>query len=171
MTFPPPDYRFLRFWTDEYPTHQRLEIWRDVLSQMLLKVELKALSDEPFRVEATLRALTGVRFGLGHFTPCVHSRTREIAGVDNDDLLLIVNLEGPLSIVLEGNEVVVREGDACLLSCTQTFDLLRRDPGRLLFARIERACLAALLPNPDRFVGRVILRGNEGAVAPHDVSA
>ena len=82
MKFPPPDYRFLRFWTDEYPTHQRLEIWRDVLSQMLLKVELKALSDEPFRVEATLRALTGVRFGLGHFTrACTAERVKSRAWI------------------------------------------------------------------------------------------
>ena len=161
MKFPPPDYRFLRFWTDEYPVHQRHDAWREVLSQMLLRVELKPLSEEPFRIEAALRALPGIRFGTGFFTPTAYYRTREMVATDNDDLLLIVNLEGPLSIVLGEHELVLREGDACLLSCKQVFDLIRHASGRLMFARMERACVAAVVPDVDQFLGRVLLRGNE----------
>lgn len=161
MKFPPPDYHFLRFWTDEYPAHQRLEAWRSVLSQLLLNVDLKPLSNEPFRVEASLRALTGIRFGSGHFTPSVYCRTREIAANDNDDLLLIVNLEGPLSVQLDGRELVIREGDGCLLSCTQAFDLIRHAAGKLLFARIERNCVTPAVPNVDQWVGQTIPRSNE----------
>jgi len=162
MRFPPPDYHFLRFGTDEYPAHQRLEAWRNVLSQLLLKVDLKALSAEPFRVEASLRALTGIRFGSGYFTPSAYYRTRELAAEDNDDLLLIVNLEGPLSALLDGNELVIREGDGCLLSCTQVFDLVRHAAGKLLFARIERNCVRPIVPNVDQLVGQTIPRSNEG---------
>ncbi|HVU19233.1 MAG TPA: helix-turn-helix transcriptional regulator [Rhizomicrobium sp.] len=161
MKFPPPDHRFLRFWTDEYPSHQRPDAWREVLSHMLLKVDLKPLPDEPFRIEATLRALNGIRFGTGKFTSTVHSRTREIVAADNNDLLLIINLEGPLSIALDGMELAVREGDAYLLSCAQVFDLLRPVSGRLVLARMEQAQAEAYVPNIMQYVGQPVLRGNE----------
>ncbi|HEY4115119.1 MAG TPA: helix-turn-helix domain-containing protein [Rhizomicrobium sp.] len=163
MKFPPPDYRFLRFWTDEYPAHQRIGAWRQVLSQMLLKCEVEALSAEPFQVQATLRALAGIRFGSGHFSPSVHRRTAEmVAEDDSDDLLLMANMEGSLSILFAGTELIVREGDACIMSCRDEFDSVRYGPGRLMFARLEREPLAGLLPDVDRFLRQVILRGNEG---------
>jgi AraC-like DNA-binding protein len=161
MNFPPPDCRFLRFWTREYPLHQRLDAWRDVLAQLLLKTELESLSEEPFQVDASLRALAGIRFGWGRFTPCVHRRTHQIAAADNDDLLFIVNLEGPLSIVLEGREFPMRERDGCLLSCRQQFDMVYHAAGEALVARAERGMLAAQVPDVDAFLGQVILRGNE----------
>ena len=162
MKFPPPDYRFLRFWTDEFPEHQRLGAWRTVLSQLLLKCEVEPLSTEPFQVQANLRALAGIRFGSGHFSPSVHKRTGEMVAEDySDDLLFLANMEGPLTILLEGDELIIREGDACLLSCQQEFDSVRHAPGRLMFARLERGFLAALVPDVDQFLGQPILRGNE----------
>jgi transcriptional regulator GlxA family with amidase domain len=41
------------------------------------------------------------------------------------------------------------------------FDLFRHVPGRLIFARVERACVVPLVPNVDQFFGQMILRGNE----------
>ena len=101
MKFPPPDFRYLSFRTDEYPEHRRREVWCQVVSQMLLKQEVEPLSDETFRAEASLRALAGIRFGSGLITPTANRRTREIVAADNDDLILIINTEGPLSIVLQ----------------------------------------------------------------------
>ncbi|HEY1961135.1 MAG TPA: AraC family transcriptional regulator [Rhizomicrobium sp.] len=161
MKFPPPDFRYLRFWTREYPPHQRLDTWRDVLAQLLLNTELQSLSEEPFQVDASLRALAGIRFGWGSFTPSIHRRSREIVAADNDDLLFIVNLEGPLSVVLDGRELPVRERDACLLSCRQEFDMVFHAAGEALVARIERGMLAAQVPDVDGFLGQPILRGNE----------
>jgi AraC-like DNA-binding protein len=161
MKFPPPDFRYLSFRTDEYPEHRRREVWCEVVSQMLLKQEVEALSDEPFRAEASLRALAGIRFGTGLITPTVNRRTREITAADNDDLFLIVNTEGPLSIVLPGSELAIREGDGCLLSCQQEMSMVRHSAGRVLIARFDRSILAALVPDLNAFLGRVILRGNE----------
>jgi len=161
MKFPPPDFRYLTFRTDEYPEHRRREVWCEVVSQMLLKQEVEPLSDEPFRAEASLRALAGIRFGAGLITPTVNRRTREITAADNDDLLLIVNTEGPLSIVLPGSELTIREGDGCLLSCQQELSMIRHAVGRVIMARFDRSILATLVPDVDVFLGHVILRGNE----------
>ena len=161
MKFPPPDFRYLSFRTDEYPEHRRREVWCQVVSQMLLKQEVEPLSDEPFRAEASLRALAGIRFGSGLITPTANRRTREIVAADNDDLILIINTEGPLSIVLPGSELAIREGDGCLLSCQQEMSMVRHSSGRVIIARFDRSILATLVPDLDAFLGHVILRGNE----------
>jgi AraC-like DNA-binding protein len=161
MKFPPPDFRYLSFKTDEYPEHRRREVWCEVVSQMLLKQEVESLSDEPFRAEASLRALAGIRFGAGLITPTANKRTREIVAADNDDLFLIVNTEGPLSIVLPDSELAIREGDGCLLSCQQELSMIRHSAGRVIITRFDRSILAALVPDLDAFLGHVILRGNE----------
>ncbi len=128
---------------------------------MLLKVEIESLSELPFQVDASLRALPGIRFGMGVFGSSISRRTREIVAADNNDFCLFINTEGPFSILYSDAEVALGEGDACLLSCSHEVGMLRPSVGRLICARFERGPLAAQVPDIDGYRGHVIRSGNE----------
>ncbi len=161
MAFPPSDFRLLRFWSDDYPAHRRLEAWSEVLSRMLLKSVVEPLTDEPFQVDACLRALPGVHFGAGLFGPSITRRTREIVATDRADFYLIINTEGPLRIRLASVEIVLDEGDACFLSCAEEVSIARPAAGRLTCARVDGQRFRAVVPDADQLSGQAVRRGNE----------
>jgi AraC-like DNA-binding protein len=161
MAFPPSDFRLLRFWSGDYPVNRRLEAWSEVLSRMLIRAELEALSDEPFQVDACLRALPGVHFGAGLFGPSISRRTREIVAADGEGFYIVVNTEGPLRIRIGETDIVLDEGDACFLSCTQEVNIARPAAGRLTCARVDAQRLKAVVPDADQLSGQVVRRGNE----------
>ena len=161
MAFPPSDFRLLRFWSGDYPANRRLEAWSEVLSRMLLRADLEPLSHEPFQVDACLRALPGVHFGMGLFGPSISRRTREVVAADGEGFYIIVNTEGPLRIRIGETDIVLDEGDACFLSCAQEVSIARPAAGRLTCARVDAQRLRAVVPDADRLSGEVVRRGNE----------
>src|SRR5580698_4750257 len=99
-----PDYRLLHFWSDDIPADRRVGAWQEFLSRKLLKVEVTALSEEPLKVDASLRALSGLRFGISISGPSMSQRTREIVAADANDFYLMINLEGKLTVHLRDSE-------------------------------------------------------------------
>jgi AraC-like DNA-binding protein len=138
----PGDFRLLRFSTDQLQPGERLDLWRDVLTRKLLRVAIDPAPERTFRAEASLRAQHGVRLGIGRLGPTISRRTRDIVAADNDDVTLLVNLEGPFVARIGGEESVLEPGDAFLVDCRQAADFLRPAPGRLLCVRMPRAVLS-----------------------------
>jgi len=161
MAFPPSDFRLLRFWTDDYPAPKRLSAWTEVLSRMLLKAQVEQLADTPFQVDACLRALPGVHFGAGLWSPSVTRRTREIAKADPKGFYIVINTEGLLRVRTAAEEVMLSEGDAVFLTCAQEVSLMRPEPGRLTCARVDPAQFKFLVPDAEDCGGTVIRHGNE----------
>jgi len=138
------------------PGPQRFDLWRDVLTRKLLRVAIDPLGDAPFAADAKLRAQHGLIVGLGAIGPTISRRTREIVAADNDDLTLMVNLQGPFIVDLGDGEITLAGGDAILVSCAEVGHYLQPSPGRMLCVRLPRAALSALVPEPEDRVGRKI---------------
>jgi AraC-like DNA-binding protein len=94
--------------------------------------------------------------GVGRLGPTISHRTRQIVADDNDDLTLLVNLEGPFIARLCGDEVDLGEGEALLVDCRMAGAFLRPVAGRLLCVRMPRSVLAEYGPELDRVLGRKI---------------
>jgi AraC-like DNA-binding protein len=156
MDPPPPNYRLLRFFSDEHPPEQRLAIWREILVRKLLALDVEPLMGKTFQVDASLRVLPGLRIGVGIFGPSINRRTQEIVAADNDDIYALINLEGELVIAVGDAQFTLGEGDGCFLSCKQEGNFTRPAHGRLLCVRFDRATLAELVPNLDDCLGRAI---------------
>lgn len=60
-----------------------------------------------------------------------------------------------------GEEVLLDEGDAIFLSCTQEVSIIRNAAGRLTCARVDEVQFKALVPDAAGLNGLVIRRGNE----------
>jgi len=161
MDGPPSDFRLLRFWSDDFPVHMRLAAWQEVLGRKLLRAEVRPRTDGTFLVDASLRILSDLRFGVGLFGPSDTQRTRAIAAADPGDFYFIVNLSGPLEIDYGGVRSTLGEGDAAFLASADEVSIIRPAPGRLLCLRLKGERLAALTPGLDDSIGSVIRRDVE----------
>lgn len=162
MAFPQSDFRLLRFWSEDHEPHLRLPDWTEVLSRMLLKVDVEPLTPTPIQVDASLRLLPGVRFGSGQLSAMLIQRTRAAAAADREGFLIVINTEGPLTMRVAGRESALEEGDGCFLRCSDEMAFIRHTTGRHACARVDGARLRALVPDADELSGLVIHRGDEG---------
>lgn len=161
MDQPAAGFPVLRFATRDWPESTRIDAWRDLLRRKLLHVSVDVISDRPFEVVANARLMPDFRFGWGRFGPSVNRRTRDIVARDNDDFFLLINREGSLALEQRDREVMLRSGDAHLISCAEPASYVRGDAGEVLCARISRGALSQAIPSLDDAVGRVIPRESE----------
>ncbi|HEY1751296.1 MAG TPA: AraC family transcriptional regulator [Caulobacteraceae bacterium] len=157
----PPDFRILRFTTDELRPSERLDLWRDVLTRKLLRVAIDPIPERPFWAAASLRVQHGVRIGMGLMGPSISHRTRGIVAEDNDDVALLVNLGGSFLIRQDHDELSLGDGDACLIDCLDAASFIRPEGGRLLCVRFPRATLGAYSPKLETALGLPIQGGAE----------
>jgi AraC-like DNA-binding protein len=156
-----PEFRLMRFSTDELPARERFDIWRDTVTRKLLRLAIDPLSDQPYRAKAALRALPSLRVGFGRVGPAIHHRTPAIAAAENDDIALFVNLGGPFLVRMAGGDLLMGAGDACLIECCTVGSFVVIQTGRHLCVRIERRALGAFSRHVDRALGRLIPAGTE----------
>jgi len=156
MDLPPPDYRLLRFRSDDQPENRGLENWRMMLSRKLIKAEFAPLPGHPFMIDASLRLLSGFRYGFGTFGPSVIRRTGELAVTEHQDYYLIVNMEGPLRISSAELDISLKQGSGIFFPCTSQANFERPETGRLLCARFERAYVLSRIPDARSHVGKVL---------------
>ena len=154
----PADFRLLQFSTEDLRPGERLDLWRDVLTRKLLRMAIDPVTDRPFRAEASLRAQHGVRMGVGRLGPTVSHRTRQIVADDNDDVALLVNLDGQFIARLGDEELRLEEGEGLLIDCREEGAFLRPGSGRMLCVRMPRAVLGEYACRLDAAHGQKVPR-------------
>lgn len=151
-----PKYRLLTISTEEVPPPERFEYWRDTVHRHLLAGAIDSLSERPFRAVAALRPLPGLRVGLGRVAPMVHHRTRDVLANENDDIALLINLHGQLIVRRKGGDIILDDGEGCLVACFEPGDYLLPRSGQLMMIRIARGALGAFAGLVDDALGSVI---------------
>jgi len=159
----PPDFRLMRFSSDTVAARDRLEAWRQVLAQQLFQVTVDSLKEEPYRARVMLRAQHDVRIGTGAVGPSINRRSHKLVAADNDDFILLVNLDGWMSVSQRSRESTLRPGDAFLLTCTERGVYTCPSALRLLCLRIPHASLTRFVPAVDQATGKLIPR-ESGAI-------
>jgi AraC-like DNA-binding protein len=151
-----PEFRLMRFSSDELPPEERFDVWRDTLAHHLVKVAVDQLSNVPFRVRAALRTLPSLKIGLGASGAAIHHRDRSLAASENDDVVLVVNLKGPYLIRRATGDVLLGEGDGCLVECDEVGAYVMAEPGKHIYVRLERRLLGHFARRVDGALGRLI---------------
>ncbi|SPP95672.1 AraC family transcriptional regulator [Bradyrhizobium vignae] len=122
-----------RFSTDDLPERERLARWREEFGRTLVRVDIEPLSnDVPFRAEAVLQNLPGVRLASCDGSAARLDRTRALAADGGDWIGLFINLGQAASVSQRGaelelgpgNAAFVRPGEAALLCGTRHLHLL-----------------------------------------------
>jgi AraC-like DNA-binding protein len=128
------DFAPARFSTCELPERNRLPRWREEFGRGVARVDIEPLSDVPFRAEATLRALPGLRTIVCTGSPVRNRRTPAQAADGDNCIGLFVNLGKTAAIAQRGRDVELGRGDAVLIS---------HEP-------------SVVTPSPDGFLGVIV---------------
>jgi AraC-like DNA-binding protein len=151
-----PPTRMIRFSTDDFPPHERLEAYREIYGRTIIRHDIEPLGDEPFRFEASLCSLPGLGLSTSILSPCRRSHGRQ--HLDSDDLILGFGLTDAGCVVHQhGREAVIRQGQAVLTSAAHPVDVLIPKTSRPVSLRLPRAILTAGVANVDACVARPIL--------------
>src|SRR5205814_5386696 len=102
--------------TEELTPSERVPFFREVLARSLVKVEIEPLSDEPFRSEATVRALPGLTIVSHVGTPNRTLLTRELIAAEGTDDLVLITAGGSAFASQRGRQAAIANGDAVLMS-------------------------------------------------------
>ncbi|WP_210213934.1 helix-turn-helix transcriptional regulator [Sinorhizobium meliloti] len=146
--------------TDDMPVRERVSSFREEFARSLLHVDLEPLGDNPFHAEATIRALPGVRILDCRASDIRMERTKALIPPDENMFGIAVMLEGHSRFTQWGREIIVRPGDAVVIS---HFDpaALTHSGGRHLGGVISLAAVAPLVADIETAFGRWIPRENE----------
>ena len=157
MAEPNGDGGIYRFSADNFPTHERLEAWQDIFGRKVVGVDTTPLSDAPFRVDLTVRALPGLTIIAEEHSPLRMARTRALLADGDDGVVLGVNATHCVSRQF-GRETTLEPGDGVLLSNADfgTHDIPAA-PG-MLGLNLSRSMLLPYLRNADPALMRRIPR-------------
>ncbi len=138
----PPDFRLLRFSTEDFPADQRPAAWSAVMAKKLLRVAVETSGNGPFHADVMMRAQQNVRIATGFIGASISSRTPAITAADNDDAVLLVSLEGRMTALQTKRATSIQTGDALAFNCQEDIRFTFPAPVRVLLLRIPFATLS-----------------------------
>ena len=153
------DFAPHRFSTCEFPERHRLPIWHEEFGRGVLRVVIEPLSDVPFRAEATLRALPGMRTIAWAGSPVHNRRTAALTADGDANIGLFVNLGSRATASQRGRDVTLRPGDAVLIGHDPS--VVIPSPVGFLGVIVPHAALASRVGDIDDRTMRLIPRRNE----------
>jgi len=149
----------LRFSTNDFPEHKRIDAYREIYSRTIVKHDIEPLGDVPFHFEADLCGLPGLGLALSRFSPC--HRLHAAEHIDSDDLLLGLALNGGCVLQQRDREAVIGEGEAVLASAAHPIGVFIGAPSRHIALRLPRAILEAKITDLDACMTQRIPRSSE----------
>jgi AraC-like DNA-binding protein len=152
--------KFLRFSTDDFPEHKRIEAYREIFGRTIVKHDMEPVGDRPFRFESFMCGLPGLGLASSVVTPCRRWHGKQ--HIESDDLILGVGLAGGCVVDQRGREAVVGVGEAVLTSAADPADIMIASPSRPISLRIPYAVLRPRIANLDDRVSHRIPRDAQG---------
>jgi AraC-like DNA-binding protein len=152
----PNSSAIVRFSTADLPENNRVAKWREHYGQTVLRADIEPVDEASFDATALSRILPGLQLVSDRFTAARMVRTREMIADGNDDLSLLVNQTGSVSVSARGREVVLGENDAVLISSGEPVVLDRRCFGESIAIRIPYAILSPAVVKVDHAIMRPI---------------
>jgi len=142
-----------------FPEETRLNSWRDLFGQQILRIDVDPLDDDPFLYDMEYLALPGATLSRGMVTAVRCTRTRDLIQDDNDDLVLVFPGSGRMQLRERGKEIEFTRGDAMIRRSSEVGETLT-SPGGWMAVSLSRAAMAACVPGIERLGFAVIPRDN-----------
>lgn len=157
----PDGFSTVRFSTADLPEKDRVAMWRDHYCRMAMKLDIEPINDAPLECAILTRTLPGVHLMSTAMSPTRIIRTREFLADSNGDLVFVINQSGSVNVRARGREILMREGDALLMSTGEIKVFDRPVHGGSLSFRIPRSTLSSIVPDVDDVVMQLIPQNTE----------
>jgi AraC-like DNA-binding protein len=145
--------------TDALHVQARGGAVRSLYRRGLTWVSFQPMPDHACSIDFAIRKLPGLGLLSGTVQGVRHEHTHEDVGDGNDDFSIHMNLNGRSVVAGRGDEVTLRDGDAMLLSYSETRTITRPRIVHHHVIRLPRASLTPLVRNIDDAVLLPIRRG------------
>jgi AraC-like DNA-binding protein len=153
----PQSSNIIRLSTEDYPERDRVAIFREQFGRSQFGLDIASLPEVPFRLTSTMRSLPGAVITSNAGSGVRVWRTREFLADGRDDLIMIMNLQGPSVVAQRGEEIVLAEHSATLGTIGEFGGILRPETNhRSLIVNLPRAAIGPLMPHADDAVLRPI---------------
>jgi AraC-like DNA-binding protein len=129
-----------RFSTDDVAPRDRLALWRELVFQSALKVEISTEPDKPFRASAVVRQFPGLRALSGFSPPATYERST--AGMEVDEIAFQFGISEGVTARFSGREAAIGSGDAFLLPCGDRASIRVQESSHFTTLRLPRAAIA-----------------------------
>jgi AraC-like DNA-binding protein len=140
------------------PERERPDLLREFFDKLGVRYETEFVGDDPIEIDLTLQGLPGLQLLSGRMQGARHRRSRESTD-PTEDVGLLINPRGAHFLKQRGRELVLGDGDATLISLTETLETVHRAPGDLIVLRFPRPELGPRLAAPQDCVMRAIPSG------------
>jgi AraC-like DNA-binding protein len=144
--------------SDDLPERHRFEMWREVFGRQLCREDFEPLPGVPFRARYNVHTLPGLGILTGTNGGYRQCRTPELIGDGNADFIFSMVLKGSVVISQRGQELILDEQEAALLSSAEVKTFTRPSLGHVRSLGLPRAMIAPLLPRADDAVMRRVPR-------------
>jgi AraC-like DNA-binding protein len=158
QTLPATGSVSVRISTDAMP--ERLAYFREEVARSLVRVDIQPLGERPFQVEATMRALPGLRTLDLRTSGMRIERTRALIPPDEDMFGLVIMRDDHSQFTQFGREITVGPGEAVVISHFDPAALIH-SCGRHDGGVFSLAAIAPLVRDLENAYARLIPRGNE----------
>jgi AraC-like DNA-binding protein len=151
----------IRFSTSDLPEKDRVAMWREHYCRIAMKLDIEPINGASLECSILTRPLPGVQVMSTAMSPVRITRTREVLADGNGDLIFIVNQSGLANVQSRGREIVLREGDALLMSASEVKIFDRHTHGGSLSFRVPRSILTTIVADVDDVVMQPIAAQTE----------
>ncbi len=137
----------IRYSTADLPEKDRLTMWRDHYCRTVMKLDIEPFDEADLDCSIVARVLPGVQMMTTAWSPVRIVRHREI---------FMINQSGSVTANSRGRDVILRDGDALLMSSAEVKTFDRHTHGGSLSFRIPRSILSAIVADVDDVVMQLI---------------
>jgi AraC-like DNA-binding protein len=140
----PENSTTVRFSTADFPENMRLQY-----GQAVFKADIVPGDDASFESTVAFRTLPGLKLVSGRVTVVRLVRTRATIADASDDLSLVVNRTGNVTVSSRGRDVTLGENDAVLIGSDEPEVCDRHRSGQFIALRIPHAILSPMIVDVD----------------------
>jgi AraC-like DNA-binding protein len=151
-----PESGMIRLAATDFPEKDRVEAVREIFGKSIIKVDFEPTPGQPFRFDAALYSLPGLKLAVGELSPLRGTLTKEL--IESDDLLFNITLSGSRTLRQRGREATVHPGEAGLTTSIDPGVVEVQLPSRFISFRIPRNTLQPMIGDLDGCLLRMIPR-------------
>ena len=171
MFFETNDGSAFEFSTDSLPEQDRANLWRAVIAKQLMKVDSQPLPGSTLKVDIRGYAWPGLTIARASLSGMRDERTRELISDGEDEITLVINLSGPITVSARGADVFLGEGDGFAISSLEPSVFTRPSPGSAICMSLPRKAFRSRLSHLDAGLARVIPAQSESLQLIKDYTA
>ncbi|HEX2891598.1 AraC family transcriptional regulator [Vineibacter terrae] len=152
------DCAVVRFSTEDYEPHARLEAVHEILGRNLQKVHVEPLAGEAFRTAITLRQMPGLSLYRASRSAAIYRRSREF--IEHDDVIVISGFTSSYEVQHLGRTLSLGPGESVILTGAEPAFFGGPDQKSVNLLRVPARTLSPFVADLDAAYGRTIAANN-----------